>query len=386
MPFILLRSRKERRENRMPLMPSSVRGREVVFGGGYAAAAWCATRREMGFAPPIVFEQDLALGGMFAKLQDFELNSQNNASIESIVSPGPSRIVPVSDIDDLNWIPNSSHQVRQYGAYEYPRSSGMAKAISRTLKEYAEVYTGVKDLTFTRTGRVRMADGTTLGDAKRIIWAAGTVPRMDYTPGPAVMSGYKFMQSPPLDLHDRRIAVLGSGDTAAQCIAYMLGQGMSAPATPPGQIHWYGGDTMPLSKSQWAEQYHAKFNGLARHFPQQVTSERSVIRPYPARGKMISLGRTAMVNQQIYDLVIMATGFQPAPCPVTTYETYRIGDMTVAMCNSDETIDGVPTVFKIGTAAALQAEFTAYKSKFPAARLAMFNQGPRIAALAAALS
>jgi len=224
MPIILLRSGKERRENRMPRIPTSVRDREVVFGAGYAAAVWCATRRAKGMAPPIVFEPNLATGGMFAQLVSFKLNSQGHASIASIASPGPSRIVPFSDIDDLNWIPNSDHQVSQYGAFEYPNSYDMCKAIARTLKEYGEVYTGVKGLTFSRSGQIRMEDGTILGTAKRIIWAAGTVPRNDYIGGPAVMSGYQFMKTPPPELHDRRIAVIGSGDTAASASSTWSGR------------------------------------------------------------------------------------------------------------------------------------------------------------------
>lgn len=387
MPFILLPSRRERREKGMTrTLPASVRGRDVVFGSGYAAAAFCATRRAAGFAPPIVFEQNLAAGGMFAQLLDFKLNSQNQASIASIESPGPSRVVSTSDVDDLNWIPNSDHQVGQYGAFEYPRSADMCRAIARTIREYGELYTGVVGMTFNRAGQVSTADGTVLGKAKRIIWAAGTVPRNDYVGGPAVMSGYDFMRTQAGELHNRRIAVLGGGDTAAQCVEYMLGQGLAAPATLPGEVHWYGNENMPVFKSSWAEFYHARFNGLARHFPHQFSSERSVIRPFSVKGQMINLGKTAMVNGLIYDLVIMATGFRPALCPVVTEETYRIGDMVVAKCNSNETIDGIPTVFKIGTAAGLSSGFTAYRSRFPAATLAMYNQGPRIAALAAALT
>ena len=322
MPVILLRrGRKYRKENGMARMPVTVRGREVVFGAGYAAAAYCATRRAVGKAPPIVFENNLAAGGIFSQLLNFKLNSQAHASVASVQSPGSSRIVPTAEVDDLNWIPNSDHQVNQYGAFEYPESYAMCKAIARTLKDYGEVYTGVKNLglTFSRSGQIRMGDGSILGTAKRIIWAAGLVPRQDFVTGPGVMSGFEFMKSPPNQLHDRRIAVVGSGDTAAQCVEYMLGQGLVSPATPPGEIHWYGDGAMPLSKAEWAEQYHARFSGLARHFPQQESSERSVIRPYAVRGNMISMGRTALVNQQVYDMVVMATGSSPrrAPSPPT---------------------------------------------------------------------
>jgi hypothetical protein len=379
------RDREKRRRKSMPRMPTTVRGREVVFGSGYAAAAYCAGRRAKGMAPPVVFEQNLATGGVFSQLLDFKLNSEGQASVASVQSPGPSRVVPFSDIDDLNWIPNSDHQVSQYGAFEYPRSYDMCKAIARSLKDYAEVYTGVTGLTFSRSGQVRMADGTNLGTAKRVIWAGGLMPKNDYVGGPAVMSGYDFMKTPPPELHNLRLAVVGSGDTAAQCVEYMLGQGLVSPTTKASEIHWYGDASMPLNKAQWEDLYHTRFSGLARHFPQQLNTERSVIRPYAQRGIMINLGRTAMVNQQVYNMVVMAIGFRPAPCPVTCYETYRVGGMDVARCNSDETIDGVPMVFKIGTAAGVTPDYKPFRSRFPAAKLAMYVQGPLIAALAAVL-
>lgn len=371
----------------MPRMPYTVDRREVVFGDGFAAAAYCATRRAIGKAPPIVFGLNLASGGVFAQLQPFKLNSQNNASVASIESPGPSRVVPTADVDDLNWIPNSEYQVRQSGAYEYPSSADMATAIARTLRAYADLYTGMAEvgLTFDRVGRVRMADGTPLGIAKRIIWAAGVQPKTDFIPGPAVMSGYEFMKKPPGELHRRRIAIIGGGDTAAQCAEYMLGQGMYAPSTPPDEIHWYGDQEMPLSKDSWMRQYHARFAGLGRHFPENDKTERSVVRPFNVRGYMVNLGKTAMVNGLVYDLVVMATGFNPTPCPVIAGDTYRVGDMAVARSNESETIGGTATVFKIGIASGLSASFAPYQSRFPAAKFAMYNQGPRIAALAAAL-
>jgi hypothetical protein len=110
-----------------------------------------------------------------------------------------------------------------------------------------------------------------------------------------------------------------------------------------------------------------------------------VIRPYPTRGNVTNLGGTAMVNGQMYNLAVMAIGFTPAPCPVTTDNTVKVGNMSVAKSNAGDTIDGIPTVFKIGSAAALTAAYGPYQSRFSAAQLSMYNQLPRVAALAAYL-
>lgn len=370
----------------MPRVPYSVEDREVIIGSGPAAATYAATRRAMGFAPPVVFEQNLAVGGMFAQLLPFKMNSQNWASIQSVASPGPSRVPSTSQVDDLNWIPNSAHQARDYGAYEYPRSTDMRKAIAATLKDCAEVYTAMKGVTFNRYGTVNTPFGESLGRAKRVLFAAGLIPKNDYPKCRAVMSGYDFMRIPPMEFHDKRVALVGSGDTAAQCAEYMLGQGVNAPGTLPVEIHWYGDVNMPKYKSSWAEEYHARFSGLARHFPQAYQYERSVIRPYPARGSVTPLGGTAMVNGQVYDLVIMATGFKTAGSPVFTEDVVRVGDMPVALSNASETDDDVPTVYRIGSCAGLTSPtVNRYSSRFTASQLALYNQLPRVAALAASL-
>jgi hypothetical protein len=101
---------------------------------------------------------------------------------------------------------------------------------------------------------------------------------------------------------------------------------------------------------------------------------------------MIPLGGTAMVNGLAYDLVIMATGFRAAPCMVSAEFIVRVGGMSVAKSNEGDTIDGLPTVYKIGTAAGLTEGLVPIQSRFPAAQLAMYQQLPRVAALAASLT
>ena len=367
-------------------LPASVTGREVIFGGGLHAAVYAATRAAMGYDPPVVFEKQLATGGVFAQLLEFRMNSIGNASVRSVESPGPSRVVPMSASDDLNWIPNSAHQVRDLaGGKEYPSSSDMCRAVQRTLKDHAELYTGAAELRFDRNARVTTFGGESLGLAKRIIFAGGLVPKDGYKTGPAVMSGFDFLRKPPMDLSDLRFAIVGSGDTAAQVAEFLLGQGMITPSTLPRQIHWYGDTSMPGTKDVWMVNSHARWAGLGRHFPQRDGVYTGVVRPYPVRGNMISLGNSAMVNGQVYDMAVMCTGVQPATCPSTATDTFTVGGMTVARCNSSQTADGLPKVFKIGTAAALDTRYRPYQSRFTAASEAIYNLGPRTAALAAYL-
>lgn len=365
--------------------PVTVAGREVIFGAGLHAAIYAATRRAMGYAPPIVFEKQLAAGGVFAQLVEFRMNSVNWASIQSVQTPSPSRVVPMSASDDLNWIPNSAHQVRDLaGGAEYPTSAVMCRAVQRTLKDNADVYTGMTSAKFERSARVYTGEEY-LGMAKRVIFAGGVVPRDGYKTGPAVMQGFDFLRTPVKDLARLKIAVVGAGDTAAQVVEYMLGQGVYTPSTPPSQIHWYGGVAMPCTKDGWMVTAHARWAGLGRHFPQADGSDRSVIRPYPARGNLVSLGGAAMVNNQVYDMAVMCTGVKPAPTGTPVSDIFSVGGMDVARSNESMMADGIPRIFRIGTAANLDSRYTPYQSRFTAARDAIYNLGPRTAALAAFL-
>ena len=312
-------------------LPAAVTGREVIFGGGLHAAVYAATRVACGYPKPVVLEKEKTTGGIFARLANFRLNSANGASVASVATPGPTRVMPMSPSDDLNWLPNAPIQVRDMsGMVEYPYSFDMRDAIQKTLSEYAEVYTDA-NFTFNLSGTVSVPnDGRTLGTAKRILFAGGLVVPDRLPKGAAIMSGYDFLRRPVRDLGGKKIALVGGGDTAAQIAEFMLGQGLGgAPTTPPSNIHWYGGESMPLTKDQWMGIYHARFAGIGRHLPQAGVST-GVIRPIAARGDTLPLGSAAMVNGQVFDLVILATGFAPAPCPVPTPNAYAVGGTTVA--------------------------------------------------------
>lgn len=357
---------------------------EVIFGGGPAALAYAATRRALGHPPCIVLEKRKEAGGMFGPLAIFRMNSANNASLQSVQSPGPTRIPSLSPTDDLNWIPNAPYQVNSTsGMVAYPYSNDFYKTVQKGLREVARVYTDA-DATFDYTGEVRTNQGRVrLGSPKRVLWAAGLVEPSDLPKGPSIISGYKFMQRPVRELENKKIALVGCGATAAQIAEWMFGDGVGAPYTPPTMIHWYGDRNLPLTKKQWTDRYHARFFSVGRHLPEEGDRGDAILRPYPERGEVIPLGGTALVNGQNYDLVIMATGFVPAPSPVAMATIMRFGNMQMARYYDNGNIP--PRLLRIGTAANLTNTYVPGPSRFAAASQALYNLLPATAALAASL-
>ena len=369
-------------------LPAVITGEDtVIFGSGPHALVFAATMVTCspGEPPPIVLEQRSQMGGMFVPLLNFRMNSARGASLRSVRSPGPTRVPSLSPSDDLNWLFNAPYQVNgESGMVEYPYSQDFWKVVAKGLTAVARCYTDAH-ATFRSDRRVLTGDGRDLlGRAKRIVFAGGLVEPPSLPKGPAIMSGYQFMKTPVRDLDNKKIAVVGAGATGSQIIEWMFGGGIGAPSTPPSCVHWYGGDKMPTSKIGWMTKEHARFAGVGRHLPTDGDLGDAILRPYPQLGDVVSLGDTAMVNGQIYNLVILATGFVPAPCDVPMSSTYRVGGMRVAKFYDDGS--GDDSVFKIGTAANLGDTYKPYGTRFPAAVNALYNTLPRTAALAASLS
>lgn len=371
-------------------VPDSVSDREVIIGGGLHAAVYAATRVAMGKEVPIVLEERSELGGVFATLIPFAMNSANDASVAS-VEAGPSRLIRKSQSDDINYLPNSRFQVRDrnYGA-EYPSSADMAYVIKKTLSDYAETYTSAY-VNVARTSLEVYADDSIerddasrdyLGAARRIIYATGL--RMPDTyeglTTRSVMTAENFLRNPILDYENKRVAIVGAGDTAATIAEFLVGQGITRPFTRPDNIDWYGGPYMSLTKKRWALDYHARYIGLARHFPEAKRA--GVIKPIRERGIINPLGSVTEVNGRTYDLVIDATGFKPyKPFNVNINEVYRASTNTRVIARTD--YDGR---FVIGAAADLSPFLEpAYQNRFIASNSALYNLAPLTATLAAVL-
>jgi len=344
-------------------------------------AAFAATRRKMGLPPVIVVNKSRTLGGIFAELTKFDMNSSNWSSVASTASPGPTRIRPMSPTDDLNYIPNSQFQARDATMSEYPDSFSMARAVRATLNEYAEPYSG-SEVLYDLAGVVYTPGGVALGRARRIIFAGGLVPKT-VPQGKAIMSGYDFLRRPVRELADKKIAVVGDGATAAQVVELMVGESYMKPVTLPDNIHWFGGENMPFDKSSWMDLYHARFSGLGRHFPQSGIGG-GVIRPFRTRGEVYPAGDIAIVNQEVFDLVVYCPGFTPAPYPVPMAGVVQLGGMTVAR-SSGSSAPLNSRVFVIGAAAGFEIPYQPYVTKFAASNNALYVNLPRIAAFAGAL-
>ena len=357
---------------------------EVILGSGPAALTWAATRVACGHAPPIVLEQRSQMGGMFVPLANFHMNSARGASVESVRSPGPTRVPSRGPSDDLNWIPNAPYQVNAAsGMVEYPYSQDFWKTVAKGLKAVARCYTDAH-VKFNADRRVLTADGELLlGRAKRVIFAGGLTEPQSLPKGPAIISGYKFLQSPVRNLGNMKIAVVGAGATGSQIVEWMFGGGIGTPTSPPEYVDWYGGERMPVNKLRWMSEEHARFAGVGRHLPTDGDAGNAILHPCARRAEVASMGGAVMVNGQNYDLAILATGFVPAPCPVSMSSTIRAGGMRVAKFYDDGS--GEAKVFTIGTAADLKQPYLAYKTRFPAAMNALYNTLPGIAALAASL-
>lgn len=367
--------------------PRSVRERTVIIGGGLHGAVVAATFAACGKPPPIVVERRLSVGGIFGDLAMFRMNSATKASVRSVTSPGPTRVPSLSPADDLNWIPNAPWQVSSATPLsEYPDSTTMARLIREILGTYSELYTDAS-MIFDKYGDCYSPDGDSYyGKAARIIFAGGLAERPDMPEGPAIMSGYAFMKTPVRDLAGKKIALIGGGDTAAQCAEYAVGQGMTQPSSFPDSVDWYGGESMPTTKETWMRQAHTRWALIGHHLPDRNDApSAAVFRPYTERGQVANLGKEAWVNGQVYDLAIMATGFVPAPCPVTMNTQVRVGDQIVARMYDDGS--GRPRIFRVGTAAELNALFKPYKSRYAIpSQQAIYNLAPRTAAFAASLS
>lgn len=372
-----------------PLLPAELSTREVIFGGGPHAAIYAATRTALGHPKPVVIEQRAVCGGVFARLVPFYLNSANNASIRS-VREGPSRLAPDSTSDDLNFLPNAAHQVRDVAWTEYPTSADVAAVVARNLKLYAQVFTGVT-VTRIRPGVLafQVNDTMTTYYPRRIIDARGqqmaALPRA-LAGCPAVITAEDFLSGGRSLPQGTKVAIVGDGDTAAIVAENLLGLSPARPLmSPPTVIGWYGPD-VPMTKNVWMTTRHARYLGLARHFPQaEVTG---TIRPYRERGEVTAAGNYALVNGQLYDLVIMATGFAGA-LSAQRAATQAPFDASSLIPVAGASAFSGREYYAIGAAAGPQP-FTAAETelgftRFPANTAALFRLGPRTAQLAASL-
>lgn len=361
----------------MAVIPD-VSDREVVIGGGVHAAIYCATRVALGFDKPLVLEKETTTGGVFARYLPFWLNSANRASLRS-VRPGPTRLLPESRSDELNWLPNCEIQISDISRTEYPSSADVALAVQRNLRKYAEVITGVTaGLSYTTTTTPFFTTGGKNYFPRRLIDARGIQMRDKYQAAP-VITAEALLSNRARIVSAPKVAVIGGQDTGSIVIEYMLGMGTVAPTFDVNSITWFG-ENLPETKALWMTERHARYLGLARHFPQGGQS--GMIRPVRSRADVMGIGGACTVDGEVFDLAILCTGFSSAAITQSSADPRDYGEfMRVRrICDNFFAIGAVTTPLAFSF-----REKTLGFDRFAQNSAAIFRLGRRTAALAAGL-
>lgn len=369
---------------------------EVIIGGGYAAATYAACRVAAGYPRPIVLERSEAqhVGGTFALsglAPAWYLNSENRAGMAGLPADG----------DALNNLPGGILQASMVSAGEYPTNADMAWVIRLTLAQYARVYPGVSvtrvtdsnTLTLAVNGGVRRS--FTVG---RVIDMRGLGDPRDAekADGERVLTFDQFMarQASDFPLQGwKRVAIIGGGDGGKCAAEAMLGIGPARSMSVKGldqvsRIGWYA-RSLPRSTETWrandvydpADRVRTRYMRLGSYLPSDTDPSVSHdLTIFNESGSVVKAGGQVLVNGRAYDHAVLCTGYQPSTLTdgfrndYVTTGTLRIARQTAF------------AQYKAGVAADIpfQSIERGY-SAIDANTVAMFRNGPRIAALAGLL-
>lgn len=370
---------------------------EVIIGGGLHAAIYAAGRVAAGYPRPVVLERG-TVGGAFAYSErpSFWLNSNNRPGL--IGGPGMDQA--------LNYLPGAPVQPSQLSLNEYQTNADLAWVIRVTLAMYATVYVGAEVDNLTRdAGRyeLSLANGNRLY-AGRVIDARG----LGDPNGINECDGDRVLSFPQLlGMMDRtfplqgmgRVAVIGGGDSGKVAVEALLGIGPSSGMSTAAldyvpSIDWYGRD-IPQDCEAWRTDVRRRYGRIGAYLPQPGSERRTRLSVIPSRGTVTKSIGSALVNDRVYDRVVIATGFERKQLgdydlnyDYSSYQANpgRRGDGTYIAKVVDYSPRGI---FQIGPNANLQftdaEERDSKISRFPANRVSIFRLAPRTAALAANL-
>lgn len=369
--------------------------REIVIGGGFHAAVYCANRVRMGFPKPVVLEKGSAdqVGGAFAvSLKPvFRLNSRNR--------PGTAGL-PDQD-KALNYLPSGLLQPSMITSEEYPTNADMAWLIRLTLAQYADLY---PDVTVTRfSGQSREeATVTIAGDDEPVLFGrvldargAGLAEPAD---SPVMLTFGQFMARMggmfPLRGMNQ-IAVIGSGDSARCAVESLLG---IAPGHTSAigldyvtRTDWYtGGDIGGRTCSEFRDGERGRYIRIAQYLQGNASNPSTRLRVMDSRGYATPMPDGVLVGDRTYDMAIVCTGGtlpEIDPSGLIFYEVFGGDDSSRGTTQLASSAQPFP-LYRIGPAANIPfslAERQAGVADIPANRVAMFRLAPRTAALAATL-
>ena len=365
---------------------------EVVIGAGLHAAIYCAVRVARGFPKPVVLEAD-RVGGTFAmsRKPSFWLNSLNRPGLSGL---------PLEN-GALNVLPGAPIQPSMISFSDFQPNTDLGFVVRIMLAKYATVIskvevTGVSVNALNYTIRRKSGYGF---NAARVIDARGLgAPKnADLADGRTIMTFPQFMRSldKPFPMRGiERVAVIGDGDAGKCAVEALLGIGpggfMSTTALDyVKSIDWYA-TKVPRSYEGWRQPVTA---GGARGRYQRLGSylrpERNRLRILPQRGQVQRSFGGVLVNDRLYDKVIVCTGSNPLdPLGVLRdFEEFKgdslAGNGTVIARRYERS-----QLYKVGPAAAIPFSSSEINARIFVPQensIAIFRLAPRTTALAATL-
>lgn len=264
---------------------------EIVVGAGLHGTVYAANRVKL----PLVVEQSKRIGGIFAmsKVPAFFLNSRNRPENGGPRLPGTK--------GPLNTIYGARVQPSDLGGEEYQDNTQMAFAIRASLVVKANVLMGRSILSVTdaqygdsrgryllrlvtpgggrssiATDRIIFATG--LGNPSKVIESSRTVSFIDWL-------SMVDRESLP---KDKRVAVVGAGDSGSVLVEYWLGQGPTSPLQSelPERIEWFGQEYRV--KEDYERAVRSRYAGIGRYMP-RVSDPEYYYRVRPRPGKVVGV-------------------------------------------------------------------------------------------------
>lgn len=370
---------------------ATVRQREVVIGSGFSAAVYCANRVKMGFPKPLVLEQHSAdrVGGAFAMSLNpvFRLNSRSR--------PGT---VGLPDQDKaLNYLPGGLLQPAMVSSEEYPTNADMAWLIRLTLAQYAVVYPDVTVTGIAPHGeKIEIKLTTSAGEITpgRLLDARGTGTEFaeKEANGTTILTFSQFMarMGGMFPLRGmQQFAIVGGGNsglcTAESALGIAPGHTSAIGLDYVRRVDLYAPRIDGRSCDDFRQAQRGRYIRLAQYLAGNVSNPSTRLQVLRQSGYATPMPDGALVNDRTYDMAVLATG--SALTSLNDPFSYR--PVRRRPADSTLAVKAVPfECYRIGVAAGIEfseAEISSGIADNPANQVAMFRNGPRIAALAAML-
>lgn len=373
---------------------------EIIVGGGFHAAVYCAIRVQQGHPRPLVIDASPHPGGAFAVSRGpaFYLNSRNRPGNLGI--PGTEGA--------LNVIPGAPVQPSDLSGDEYQRNSDVAFCVRATLAMCGDVLAG-RAVAVVEEGfdgqslrRYRLTlDNGDIKYADRVVFATGIGEETKFAgavrDNERVMYSREFMamMDRPFPLRGMgRVAVVGCGDSGRVVIEALTGQGPTtgmsvASLDYPDVIDWYGLAEIAVTRESWERCNRSRYRGIGRLLPRDDGSDAAQSRVTPRLNAQILGGgfQCAYVDETPYDYVVVCTGyamdgFSDIVPDGWSIESHLEGNRPVARRFNGE------DVWFIGPAAQLdlnQQEKASFGKAIKENSTALFRYASRTATLAASI-